>query len=90
MGLTDKPDTDYVTLLYREMEICSEYLHCTHEEFKHLTLEEKMKWYLFVEAKIEKQKAMNKKQKRERQQKEAEVRSTLSGKKEKPLVRDLS
>jgi len=88
MGLTDKPDTDHVTLLYREMEICSEYLHCTHKQFKSLDPEEKEIWYLFVEAKMVRQKEDNKKRERDQQSRDAKVRNALSGK-NTPEVRDL-
>jgi len=32
------------------MSICSEWLHCTHEEFERLSNVEKLKWYSFAEA----------------------------------------
>ncbi len=51
IGLTDNPDFDKVTSLYADMFICSEYLHCTHEEFKRKPYKEKCKWYAFVEMK---------------------------------------
>ena len=77
MGLVKDPDYGKVTKLYREMEICSEYLHCTHEDFENLSGEEKVKWYSFIEMKIMRQSSENKKQKAKKQHQEAHTQNTM-------------
>ncbi len=52
MGLASgetEADFEHITILCREMKICSEFLHCTHQEFKRLDFEESLKWYLYDE-----------------------------------------
>jgi len=43
------PDCDYVTPLYIEMKIATQYLHCSHAEFLDLPIEERMKLIFFEE-----------------------------------------
>ena len=49
--LTANPDYRFVPPLEIEMDICSKYLHCTHEYFTNLGHEEKVKWFLYEEKK---------------------------------------
>jgi len=54
MGLNkrgENPDFKTLTPLYVEMQICSEYLHCSHSKFLELSKDEQIKWYLFDEMK---------------------------------------
>ena len=53
MGL--ESDLDSMTLLYYEMNICAEYLHCTHEEFQSLPRAERLKWYYYAELRGKKE-----------------------------------
>ena len=64
MGLTDKPDYEKVTKLYMEMEICSDFIGCWHWEFEKQKSEEKLKWYLFREMKIDREDFLQKERKK--------------------------
>lgn len=84
MGLTEKPDYNHVTILYREMEICSEFLHCTHEEFSKFDLTEKSKWYAFVEMKIARQSDTQKKEKEREQHQDSHAQNMIENRQRKP------
>lgn len=77
MGLVEDPSYETVTKLYREMEICSEYLHCSHREFEGLEFVEKCKWYSFIEMKIARQSYNNKKDRDKRQHRESHMQNTV-------------
>ena len=81
MGLVEDPSYETVTKLYREMEICSEYLHCTHDEFMGLGLGEKCKWYSFIEMKINRQSYTNKKEREKKQHRESHLQNTMGNRK---------
>lgn len=42
-------DFEFLTPLEVELKICSEYLHCTHENFLALSRDEKLKWVFYEE-----------------------------------------
>jgi len=44
----------YDTQLFRDMFVCAEILHCSHEEFLRLPLVERKKLYMYLEVKGEK------------------------------------
>lgn len=43
---------EYESLLYREMKICAEFLHCTYEQWRALPKVERIRWLMFYNAKI--------------------------------------
>lgn len=47
-----RDDLEYLTPLYIEMRIATEYLHCTHKEFLKLSMEERTKLIFYDEMKL--------------------------------------
>ena len=81
MGLVKNPDYDRVTKLYREMEICSEFLHCTHQEFEELPFEEKIKWYSYTEMRVSRQGHTDKKERLKKEHRDTHMAKTMQSKK---------
>ena len=66
------------------MEICSEFLHCTHEEFGSLSYDEKSKWYSFIEMKIARQSDIEKRNREKKQHQDTHAQSTIENRKRNP------
>jgi len=60
--LAPKDKYEVVTLFWREMKICTEYLHCSHREFLELSKIERVKLLLFEQIERERETYFVKKQ----------------------------
>ena len=74
MGLVVKPDYERATQLYREIEIATDFLHCSHGEYKKLSKDEQLKLLFFYEMKYCREEYYEKQRSKKQKRKELEMR----------------